>query len=660
MLAAAVYGQPLTRFRTPDYYPAPHQDRLKNLIEAEEFQVKPGGKYLLKLAKIQAFRETGITNAQMIIEAPDCLFEVASGDASSAGPLMINSGDGRLHIEGEGFYSRTTNSTLTISNQVRTTIKLELPGQPLPAADSNATPAPATATNSAATAETVRIQSDHVLLEHKTNVDVITYEGNVRAEDDRMVLTSDRMTIYHLPDGKIDNIEADRHVIIVNKNGGGRATGEHAVFTGAGGRQLVDLTGNPRWEDGPREGSGLVFIFDNINHTLRMEGQAYLKMPPPTNGDSGFLLPPAATRPTNAPAGEVKPVEIYADTMLFQFPPTNGPVQTVLAEGKVLMLDPDQHSRATSDRAFASAITGRLELTGNAIWQADERLARGGLLIFDRERTFHARTNAYLKFPAASLGSLISSGSAGSPDAGARTNQFIEVLADAYDYENDVLAFRDQVHAALVVDGTIRGALDCARLTTTFIGTNQLQSLLAEQDVYARQLPFLDLRGDRLERELKTDRLRARMRTNDLVEEIVAEHHVAGTQTETRAGTNQPVVTTLHTDLFSARFFPTTNRVEFAVAEHDVRLTRDEKTATGNQAVYTASNDVVRLQGNAVVTWPRFDWATEDISVERATGRILGHDDKKNRIKIMVPGAKPKAPKTPDKPAQKTTEKPPQ
>ncbi len=636
-------------------YPPPHQDRLKFLTTADEIQPR-ANEYLAQRLKIQTFAETGPTNVQFIIEAPDCLVSRDFRNAHSPGPLVINSGNGQLHLEGEGFsWLSSSNSTLTISNQVRTTLKLESLSRPSRASGTNNVLAPMAPGKSPDSNQIVHIYSDHFFFDHDANL--ITYTGNVRVEDTEMDLTCAMLTVHLLAGGDIDNITAEREVGIVIKPDGGRATGDHAVYTARGGRKWVELTGSPHWQNGPSEATGAIFVFDQINRTLRVEGQAWLKFPRPVTGGSGMLLFPAVESPAKADAGEDQFIEAFSDSMLFQFPPAEGApgqgrVESVLAEGKVAILDHYQHSRATSARAFVNTITGRMELTGKAIWQADQRLARGEIINFDNgQKSFSARTNAYLKFPVSAFGGIMPGGAAASPNAGAGTNQFIEAISDSYDYQNNVLTLRDQVHTAFLGGDAIMGTLDSRQLTATFSSTktNQLESLVAEQDVYARQLSWLDRRGNRFERELKTDRLTVQFRTNGLVEEMLAEQHVAGMQTEIPAGKDQPIVSTLHSDLLTARFSPTTNTVESIVAEHNVLIAWNEMTASEDQAVYTASNGVARLLGNVRVRQPgQIDWSGVDVSMEPATGRILGH--RTNTIWIPVPDQKLRSMKRPEKP----------
>jgi lipopolysaccharide transport protein LptA len=618
-----------TQFRMPETYPPPHQNRLKTLTTGEQALPRSDGTLLIKTFKTQTFRDTGDTNAEIIVEAPTCVFNRDKRTASSPGPLQINSGDGKLHIEGEGFLLRQngTNFTLTISNKVHTIIKKDFLAQSTAGeTGTNATPSGPGIKTPSGTNQVIHIYSDHFVFDRES--DLITYTKNVRAEDSQMDLTCEVMTI-HRSTNAIDKIVADHNVLIVTKMTGGRTTGDHAVYTAETEKQVVELTGDPHWQDGTREGTGKVFIFDRLHNTLRAEGDAYLKLPRNSMSQSGILLAAQADSATNAPASGAGFIELYADAMTFQLPPTNGPVQSVSAEKHVVMVDVEKNSRATGDRALYTEATGLLELTGNAMWQADQRMAKGGILIFDRNnKAFSARTNAFLKLPAVALGRSLPS--ARQTSRGTATNQFIEILADRYAYQGELLTFNDQVHVALVEAEAIRGMLDCGTLTVTFRNTNQLQSILAETDVYARLLPVQNPAGRTLEKELKCELLKVQMRTNDVIESLVAERNVMATQTETRTNIPKPIRLTLNSETLTALFEPTTNQVANITAERNVVITRDDLTGRGAKALYTASNNIAQLTGNPAAEGPEGKMTADGaLLLDRNTGKLKGRKNVK-------------------------------
>ncbi|MDB6121050.1 MAG: hypothetical protein JWQ71_43 [Pedosphaera sp.] len=594
-------------WKTTDHYPEPNQTRLKTRITGKEAKAPPNGGALLamKALKIETFPETGPVAPEMIVEAPQCVVNSDTRLVSSDGPLEIHSGDGKMRIEGEGFlWLAKTNSILIISNKVHTIIERELLAK---STDTNQSSAKTTAsvTNApSGTNQPLHIYSDHFNFDRQANL--ITYTNNVRVEDIQMILTCDVMTIQRTTAGKIENINADRNVVIINKSTGGRTTGDHAVYTTKDGTQLVELTGNPRWQEGLREGTAQLFIFDRAHNTLRAEGNAYLKIPREAINQSGISLL-AQTTPTNTPASTNKFVEVFSDSMLFQMPPTNGPIQTINADKNVVILDPENKSRATGNHAFYSEITGQLELTGHAAWQADQRLAKGDILIFDRtNKAFSARTNAYFKFPVNALGASNDKPSKNN------TNQFAEILCDHYDYQNDLLTFHDRVEANFLNGTNTLGTLDCNTLKIAY-RSNQVHNIRAETDVYAHQLPIPDLHGTSVEKELVCDTLNIQMRTNSLIQQIVAERNVVAIKTEIRTNSPKPMKLTLNSEVMTVDFLPNTNAVDLLVADRNVLITRNEAIASGARAVYTGTNAIATLTGNPMIVFTNSTLTTKDV-----------------------------------------------
>ncbi|PYJ00047.1 MAG: hypothetical protein DME25_21605 [Verrucomicrobia bacterium] len=74
--------------------------------------------------RLEHFQFDGQTN--LVAQAPQCLFDEETRVAWSTGRLEIVGLHGALFVEGnEGFEARMTNSTLTISNRVRTVLRQE-------------------------------------------------------------------------------------------------------------------------------------------------------------------------------------------------------------------------------------------------------------------------------------------------------------------------------------------------------------------------------------------------------------------------------------------------------------------------------------------------------------------------------------------------------
>jgi hypothetical protein len=112
-----------TDFSATEYYEAPRQRQVKSILSGAEAVAKPGRSRILiiKQLKVQTFAPDG--QPGMVVTAPECVYDEKAGTASSPGPLQVRNADGTFLVTGEGFLWRQTNSSLTISNQVRTVIE---------------------------------------------------------------------------------------------------------------------------------------------------------------------------------------------------------------------------------------------------------------------------------------------------------------------------------------------------------------------------------------------------------------------------------------------------------------------------------------------------------------------------------------------------------
>ena len=101
-------SKPATRtdFTTTEYYEPPHQQQVKSILSGAEAQPQPGGLLIIKQLKLRTFYPDG--QPDMIVTAPECIYDTMSGTASSAGPLHLQNGDGKFMVEGEGFLWRQT------------------------------------------------------------------------------------------------------------------------------------------------------------------------------------------------------------------------------------------------------------------------------------------------------------------------------------------------------------------------------------------------------------------------------------------------------------------------------------------------------------------------------------------------------------------------
>lgn len=127
-VALGVRAQPTATGRANDftsveYYEAPNQQQIKTRLAGAEGVPLAGGLLVVKQLKLETFDVTG--KPEWLIEAPECVYDTVKSTASSPGKVHLQTGDGKVSVEGEGFLWRQTDSFLTISNRQHTVLKTE-------------------------------------------------------------------------------------------------------------------------------------------------------------------------------------------------------------------------------------------------------------------------------------------------------------------------------------------------------------------------------------------------------------------------------------------------------------------------------------------------------------------------------------------------------
>ena len=106
-------------FTTSEYYT--NNTQLKSRLTGKKATPLGAERYLITQLRLELFEENG--QRQLIIEAPECVYDYRARNASSAGPLKIVLGEGRLSVTGEGFLWQQAQSSLMISNRVYTRLR---------------------------------------------------------------------------------------------------------------------------------------------------------------------------------------------------------------------------------------------------------------------------------------------------------------------------------------------------------------------------------------------------------------------------------------------------------------------------------------------------------------------------------------------------------
>lgn len=135
LLAAPLPGQIRSGFKGsgskyPEYFEMPltggsQTNRLRGMFFGNEWQHLSNKVFRVTMMRIEHYEMSGGTN--LVAIAPECLFDADARVAWSTGRLDIVGMNGGITIRGNrGFQARMTDSTLTISNKVRTVIQREL------------------------------------------------------------------------------------------------------------------------------------------------------------------------------------------------------------------------------------------------------------------------------------------------------------------------------------------------------------------------------------------------------------------------------------------------------------------------------------------------------------------------------------------------------
>jgi hypothetical protein len=108
-------------FTSVEYFDAPHAQQIRSRVSGAQGLPQPGGRFVIKQFKLEMFTEDG--KPEWIVTAPECVYDSINYTANSAGPLQLQSGDGKVRVDGDGFLWRQNDYFLTISNNVQTVIE---------------------------------------------------------------------------------------------------------------------------------------------------------------------------------------------------------------------------------------------------------------------------------------------------------------------------------------------------------------------------------------------------------------------------------------------------------------------------------------------------------------------------------------------------------
>ncbi|MCP5520778.1 MAG: hypothetical protein H7A46_04450 [Verrucomicrobiales bacterium] len=573
----------------------PADNHLMSVLKGNRGNFIPGGEVQMATAEVQSFDRAGRTN--LIVFATNCAYNLNTKVVRSADALRVQSGDGRLILLGRGFSWWQTNSLILISNDVRTTVQRV-----------------STATNPPLVVESRR-------LEARLDSNVVEFLDAVKVRDPEMDLDCGRLVVRRGPEGDLDDIRALGGVHILNHRDGSTLEAEEAWYRTDAGGEWVELSGQPRWNDGSRSAEARWFLLDRAANRFQAVGDARILLP---RSFRGLAALGAAGDSTSAAApAEQGMVELLAGLVTLQLPPTNGPVREVTARTNVVIRLPAEGLEGHAEEAEYRP-DGVVRLRGTPSWTWGDRSGSGDLIEFSTNETFRIEGHAFLRLPVEGLESVLPGGPPGAGDAPLTlTNTFVEVRSEFVDYRDQWIRFGDSVQARCARGVELLGTLSSRELLVAY--RNRVEGVTARGDVQVEQSPTTGTDGRVIARTLAAEELTATLAPDGRLRELTAHGSVAGTQTTQRPDRSRPEEGRLLCEDLHAWLAPDTNRVDRLEATGGVRATLDTRMAWGDRADYAAGDGLLRLSGSPLVLLPEGRvLGADELTLHPETGRVGG------------------------------------
>ncbi|SVD91970.1 uncharacterized protein METZ01_LOCUS444824, partial [marine metagenome] len=101
--------------------------RLRSLLTGDSMEPQGPGRMLVRGVRLETYAyNDGQRIVDLIIEAPECLFDARTRIASSSGPMTATRAGGDLSLKGVGFEWQQQTLRLVVHNDVRTILKQRL------------------------------------------------------------------------------------------------------------------------------------------------------------------------------------------------------------------------------------------------------------------------------------------------------------------------------------------------------------------------------------------------------------------------------------------------------------------------------------------------------------------------------------------------------
>ena len=275
-------GMKISNFSASDPFPAPNHTQMRYVLSGAEGRPQPDGRILLTKVKLQTFRVNG--EPEMVVEAPECIFDDKARTAGSAGKLVLQSGDEKLRVEGEGFGCQLAGKILIISNNIQAVIQRP---------NTNANAAPLIITSR--------------WLEFDADKRRATFHDDVRGDDPDLAFTCGTLAVSATTNqSSFDLIEAREALVVTGKVGGRKATADRGVYRQAA--ESIELVGSATWDVDGKSGRADRVLGLRGDGSFQADGNVAMKLPRGELGAATGLL-----SASNSPAQSAAMVDVFAD-----------------------------------------------------------------------------------------------------------------------------------------------------------------------------------------------------------------------------------------------------------------------------------------------------------------------------------------------------------
>ncbi len=101
--------------------------RLRSLLMGDSMEAKGPGLMVVRGVRLETYVYDGEQRiVDLIVEAPECLFDLRNRVVSSSGPVKATRSDGGLRLNGVGFEWKQRVSKLVVHSNVRTVLRQRL------------------------------------------------------------------------------------------------------------------------------------------------------------------------------------------------------------------------------------------------------------------------------------------------------------------------------------------------------------------------------------------------------------------------------------------------------------------------------------------------------------------------------------------------------